>query len=251
MNLFTQGMITRDGAKMSKSKGNTVSPREYIERYGADAARTYICFMGPPERGGDWVDEGIEGVHRFLSRLWRLADEVTSRTQPSDLDPTGPLVAVAHEKIDKATRDMGAFQFHTAISAVMELINEAYKVKDELYGDPAGEQALRFATATAASLIFPFAPHLSSELYESLVGERVWEQPWPVADASLLEHETFTLVIQVNGKRRDQAEARTGASKEELLELAYASENVRRHLDGKEVVKEIVVPDKLVNLVVR
>ncbi len=250
-NLFTQGMITRDGAKMSKSKGNTVSPREYVERYGADAARTYICFMGPPERGGDWVDEGIEGVHRFLSRLWRLADEVGSRTEPSDVEPSGPLVAVAHEKIDKATRDMGAFQFHTAISAVMVLVNEAYKAKDELYGDPAGEGALRFATATAASLIFPFAPHLAAEIYESLEGERVWEQPWPVADPALLEHDTFTLVIQVNGKLRDQVEAPSGAAESELLELARASENVRRHLDGKEIVKEIVVPNKLVNLVVR
>ena len=140
---------------------------------------------------------------------------------------------------------------HTAIAAVMELVNDAYRLKDELYGDEAGEAALRFATATAASLIFPFAPHLGAEVYDTLTGERVWEQPWPQPDRSLLARETFTLVVQVNGRRRDQIEAAVGASQDELLELARASDNVRRHLDGKEVVKEIVVPGKLVNLVVR
>ena len=133
----------------------------------------------------------------------------------------------------------------------MELVNDAYRLKDELYGDPAGEAALRFATATAASLIFPFAPHLGSEVYDAITGERVWEQPWPEADPALLAHETFTLVVQVNGKRRDQIVAAAGASEAEVLELARGSENVRRHLDGKQVVKEIVVPGKLVNLVVR
>ena len=117
--------------------------------------------------------------------------------------------------------------------------------------DQEGEAALRFATATAASLIFPFAPHLASEAYDALTGNRVWEEPWPQADPELLTRDTFTLVVQVNGKRRDQIEAAVNAGEQELLELARASENVRRHLDGKEVVKEVVVPGKLVNLVVR
>jgi len=133
----------------------------------------------------------------------------------------------------------------------MELVNKIYELKDGLYQDPAGSTAVRFSTTTAASLIFPFAPHLGSEIYEWLTGERVWEQPWPEADPALLERDTFTLVVQVNGKRRDQIEAAAGSSEAELLELARASENVRRHLDGKEVVKEVVVPGKLVNLVVR
>jgi leucyl-tRNA synthetase len=254
--LFTQGMITRDGAKMSKSKGNTVSPAEYVERYGADAARAYICFMGPPERGGDWTDEGVEGVHRFLSRLWRLAAEVDERTSAGEAGVgTGDaraLMAKAHWAIEKVTSDFGRdFQFNTAIAAVMELVNEAYRVKDALYGDPAGDAALRFATATAASLIFPFAPHLGAEVWERIEGGRVWEQPWPQADPELLVSDTFTLVVQVNGKVRDQVEAGADAPKDELLELARASEKVRVHVDGKEVVKEIVVPGKLVNLVVR
>jgi leucyl-tRNA synthetase len=257
-NLFAQGMITRDGAKMSKSRGNTVSPAEYVERYGADTARTYICFMGPPERDADWADEGVEGVNRFLSRLWRLCEEVEERTgeQVSVTDaPAGPereLLAKAHWAIDKVTRDFErGFQFNTAIAAVMELVNDAYRLKDELYESPGGQGAVGFATATAASLVFPFAPHLGAEIWERLRGDRVWEQPWPEADPALLASDTVTLVVQVNGKLRDRIEADADAPKEELLRLARESEKVVRFLDGKEVVKEVVVPGKLVNLVVR
>jgi leucyl-tRNA synthetase len=263
-NLFTQGMISRDGAKMSKSKGNVVSPSEFVARYGADTARTYVCFMGPPDRGGDWVDEGLEGVHRFLGRLWRLAREQVAEGGPQPLaepgdawqrDASGPareLLAKAHWSIDKATRDFQrGFQFNTVISAVMELVNDAYRLKGELLGDPAGDRVVRFATSTAASLIFPFAPHLGAEVWELLEGGRVWEQPWPQADPELLASDRVTLVVQVNGKLRDRIEADAGAGQEELLELARASEKVSAHVAGREVVKEIVVPGKLVNLVVR
>jgi leucyl-tRNA synthetase len=255
-NLFTQGMITRDGAKMSKSKGNTVSPAEYVERYGADTARTYVCFMGPPERGGDWSDEGVEGVNRFLSRLWRLCEEVegmeAGEVDPSAAGDAGTLLAKAHWAIDKVTGDFErGFQFNTAIAAVMELVNEAYRVKDSLYATPDGAATVRFAAATAASLAFPFAPHLGAEVWERLEGGRVWETPWPQADPELLSADTVTLVVQVNGKLRDRIEAAADAPESELLALARKSEKVRRHLDGREVVKEVVVPGKLVNLVVR
>jgi leucyl-tRNA synthetase len=266
--LFAQGMITRDGAKMSKSKGNTVSPADYVERYGADTARAYVCFMGPPERGGDWSDEGVEGVNRFLSRLWRLAEEVEAHTaadgpktglMATEIGPSAEgggearaLLAKAHWAIDKVTRDFErGFQFNTAIAAVMELVNEAYRVKDGLYAEAAGAAAVDTATATAASLIFPFAPHLGAEIWERLRGGRVWEVPWPQADPALLSSDTVTLVVQVNGKLRDRIDADAGASEAELLALARGSEKVRQHLDGKDVVKEIVVPGKLVNLVVR
>ncbi|MFN2612102.1 MAG: leucine--tRNA ligase [Solirubrobacterales bacterium] len=260
--LFTQGMITRDGAKMSKSKGNTVSPAEYVERYGADAARCYICFMGPPERGGDWTDEGVAGVSRFLGRLWRLADEVNEKTSGSSASPAGEaealsgdaleLLSKAHWAIDKVTRDFTrGFQFNTAISAVMELVNDAYRLKDSLFGSPQGDGALRFAASTAASLLFPFAPHLGSEVVQQIDGLRIWEQPWPQADPALLASDTFTLVLQVNGKLRDRVEAPAGAGKDELLEIARASDKVTRYLDGRQVVKEIVVPEKLVNIVAR
>lgn len=133
----------------------------------------------------------------------------------------------------------------------MELVNDTYRLKDGLYEDPEGAAVVRFATATAASLIFPFAPHLGSEAYQRLTGERVWEQPWPVAEASLLASDTVTLIVQVNGKLRDRIEAAADAPREELLRLARESEKVERHLDGKKIVKEIVVPGKLVNLVVK
>jgi leucyl-tRNA synthetase len=252
-NLFTQGMITRHGAKMSKSKGNTVSPSELIERYGADAMRAYICFIGPPERDADWLDKGVDGVFRFLSRLWRLGQEVVERTAGGGPEPgDSPLVRKAHWAIDKVSRDIeDGFQMHTAIAAVMELVNDAYRLKDGLYGTPNGESDLRFATATAASLIFPFAPHLGSEVYEALEGARVWETPWPEADPALLTSDTITMVVQVNGKRRDEIKAAVDAPEEELLRLARESELVQRQIDGKEVVKEIVVPGRLINLVVR
>ncbi len=170
--LFTIGMITRGGAKMSSSKGNVVDPADYVERYGADTARSYVLFIGPPDQDADWTDKGVEGVHRFLGRLWRLKEEVTARTSPdasNDQPTTGKepnggarrLLEKSHWAIDKVTRDIErGFAFNTAIAAVMELVNDAYRLKDELYGDPAGEAALRFATATAGSLLFPFAPHL-------------------------------------------------------------------------------------------
>ncbi len=254
--LFTQGMITMNGAKMSSSKGNTVSAVETVERYGADTARTYVCFLGPPERGGDWVPEGVEGVHRFLMRLWRLGLEVAEKTTAGEVlgaqGDARQLVAKAHWAIDKVTNDIGTgFQMHTAIAAVMELVNDAYRLKDGLYGDLTGEASVRFAAETAASLIFLFAPHLGSEVYETLTGDRVWEQPWPQAEAALLARDTFELVVQVNGKRRGQIEVAAETSEQEMLELARSNENVSRHLEGKEVVKEIVVPGKLVNLVVR
>jgi leucyl-tRNA synthetase len=251
-NLFTQGMITRHGAKMSKSKGNVVSPVPLVERYGADTMRTYICFIGPPERDADWLDKGVEGVYRFLSRLWRLGREVVERTSAGGEPGDGPLVRKAHWAIDKVTRDIEhGFQMHTAIAAVMELVNDSYRLKDELYGTAEGEAQVRFATATAASLVFPFAPHLGSEVYDAITGERVWETPWPKADPDLLTSDTITLVVQVNGKRRDQIEAAADAPEEELVRLARESELVQRQIDGKQVVKEIVVPGRLINLVVR
>jgi len=255
--LFTQGMITRDGAKMSKSRGNTVDPAQYVGLHGADATRAFVLFMGPPEKGGDWNDQGIAGVHHSLSRLWRLAQEVAQRAEPGGMPSSaqgdaGALLRKANWAIDRVTRAFGpGFKLNTAIAAVMELDNEIYRLKESLYDDPAGGASLRFATATAASLIFPFAPHLGSEAYEMLTGERVWEQPWPEADPALLTTDVVTYVVQVNGKLRDRVEAERDADEEEVLRLARESEKVRRHIDGKQVVKEVVVPRKLVNLVVR
>jgi leucyl-tRNA synthetase len=261
-NLFTQGMITRDGSKMSKSRGNVINPSGYVDRYGADTARCYILFIGPPDQDADWADEGVEGVHRFLARLWRLGVEVAQKTDASPgasapeavtSDAASAVMRKANWAIDKVTTDMeGRFAFNTAISAVMELVNELYRHKDALYdGSEADHAAVRFATATAASLLFPFAPHLGAEVYEMLSGERVWEVDWPSADEQFLLADEITLVVQVNGKVRDKISAAADAGQEDLLALARASEKVQSHIEGKETVKEIVVPGKLVNLVVR
>jgi leucyl-tRNA synthetase len=253
--LFTQGMVTKDGAKMSKSRGNVVSPASIVDRVGADTARCYILFVGPPEQDADWSDEGVDGVFRFLGRLWRLAAEVAERPGgthgpiASPQAPEGEDLALArktHWAIDKVGSDLRRFSFNTAIAAVMELLNACSRLREatEL-------QTLRFAVASAASLLFPFAPHVSSDIYERLTGERVWDQPWPEADEALLETEVYELVCQVNGKVRDRVQARTDAPAQELLALCLAAPNVRAHVDGHEIVKEVVIPGKLVNLVVR
>jgi leucyl-tRNA synthetase len=245
--LFTQGMVTKDGAKMSKSRGNVVSPAAIIERYGADTARCYILFIGPPDQDADWSDEGMEGVHRFLSRLWRLAAETAERSDTqANARAEEELLRKAHWAIEKVSHDLRRFAFNTAIAAVMELLNDCSRLREE-----ASVQTQRFALATAASLLFPFAPHVSADIYDRLMGERVWEQPWPQADQALLERDEYELVCQVNGKLRDRVQAPTGADADQLKELCRAAPNVRAHLDGKEIVKEIVVPGKLVNLVVR
>jgi leucyl-tRNA synthetase len=255
--LFTQGMILGpDGQKMSKSRGNVISPTPIIERFGADAARCYVLFIGPPDQDAAWNERSLEGVHRFLSRLWVLgegaAKALTTPLPASVLAPSAPqgeglsLVRKADWAIDKVTGDLrGRFTFNTAIAAVMELVNDLYRYPD------AEPQARRYAIATAASLIFPFAPHLGAEVYEMLSGARVWEQPWPVADPAMLAVDSFQLVCQVNGKVRDRVTAATGSSREQLEALALASDGVRAHTEGHQVVKVVVVPDKLVNVVVR
>jgi leucyl-tRNA synthetase len=269
--LFTQGMVTKDGAKMSKSRGNVVSPAAIIERYGADTARCYILFIGPPDQDADWSDEGMEGVHRFLSRLWRMAAETLDfgGDVPHAARPAGahaPLPRSAHAPtrtasvegddlellrkanwaIDKVGNDLRRFAFNTAISAVMELLNECSRLREST-----SVESRRFALVSAASLLFPFAPHVSADIYEMLTGERVWEQPWPQAEEAYLERDEYELVCQVNGKLRDRVQAATGADAQELKQLCKAAPNVQAHLDGKQIVKEIVVPGKLVNLVVR
>jgi leucyl-tRNA synthetase len=244
--LFTQGMITRDGAKMSKSKGNVISPRDYVERYGADTARCYILFIGPPDQGADWSDEGVGGVHRFLARLWRIANDVGAGDAAPSGDPSD-LVRKAHWAIDKVGSDLGErFAFNTAISAVMELVNDSYRLRESSPADH-----VRFAIATAGSLIFPFAPHLGAEVYELITGGRVWEEPWPVADPELLVGDTVEVVVQINGKLRDRLQVAAGAELDELDRRARESPRVAAHLDGREVAKVVVVPDKLVNFVVR
>jgi leucyl-tRNA synthetase len=253
--LFTQGMVTKDGSKMSKSRGNVVSPAAIVERVGADTARCYTLFVGPPDQDADWSDDGVEGVHRFLGRLWRLAAETAERdSQPKGglLEPVPgegddlALLRKTHWAIEKVGGDLRRFAFNTAIAAVMELLNECSRLRDQ-----ARMETMRFALGSAASLLFPFAPHVCADIYEMLTGQRVWEQPWPHADEALLESDAYELVCQVNGKVRDRVQASAEAGADELKQLCLEAPNVQVHIDGREVIKEIVVPGKLVNFVVR
>ena len=250
-NLFTQGMIYYLGAKMSKSKGNIINPDELIERYGADTTRLYTLFLGPPDQDAEWQDTGVAGQHRFLARLWRLVNETVEahgRGIPASAEATGPgtdMVRKAHWAIDKVTADIGErFSFNTAQSAVHELVGV---IQDAEGAD--GEQK-RFAAATAVSLIHPYAPHIACELWERLGGERLWDEPWPVADPAMLVRDTVTYAVQVNGKLRGDVEVPADASEDEVVAAARAVPNVAAHLEGATVRKTIVVPGRLVNFVI-
>ncbi|MEU7905266.1 leucine--tRNA ligase [Actinoplanes sp. NPDC049118] len=250
--LFTQGMITKDGAKMSKSKGNTVSPSAIVEKYGADTARCYVLFMGPPDQGADWSDNGLEGVSRFLKRVWRLTADVlnaTSETIGDSIDPSRDhalrrAAAIATQQI---TNDMtDSFGFNTAIAALMKLSNEISRALQE----GISTEVARDALVTLTSLLLPFAPHVASETYFQLTGDFVWKAPWPEAAADLLQTSEIVLVCQVNGKVRGRVTVPADADEATIRQAALGSEEVRRYLEGRDPRKVIVVPGKLVNVVV-
>jgi leucyl-tRNA synthetase len=227
---------------MSKSRGNVAAPDQLAAQYGADTLRLYILFMGPADQDMEWTEEGVEGIARFLRRLWRIVNEVAEGA-PRDGAANGLLARKAHETIAKVSDDIGRrFVFNTPIAAVMELVNELAPATTD--------RDARLAAETVVSLIQPYAPHIAEELWQRLGHERLWEQPWPVADEKLLERETFELVIQVNGRVRDRVEVASDLPEAELIERAKASPRVQAQLDGKEIRQAIVVPRKLVNFVV-
>ena len=243
--LFTQGMIYRNGAKMSKTKGNVVSPDEAIARYGADALRLYILYMGPAEQDKEWSDAGIEGTARLIDRVWRLTLEVAARGAV-DAPADGELVRATHRTIERVSDDiLRRFQFHTPIAALFELVNEIFRVKD----DEARAGEVRFATETVVSLVQPYAPHVAEELWERLGHARLREQPWPEADPALVATDVVEIAVQVNGKLRDRLQVPAGTAEDELVALALASERVRVHLGEGAPRRTIVVPDRLVNVV--
>jgi leucyl-tRNA synthetase len=240
---FTNGWVTLGNVKMSKRAGNIVGPDHFVERYGADACRLNILFLGPADQDMEWTEESIEGMARFVRRLWRVVGEVAEDAPAADGGEPGALVRKAHQTIAKVTDDGGRrFAFNTGIAAVMELVNE-------LSRDTSGPDA-RFAAETAVSLIQPYAPHVAEELWQRLGHERLWETPWPVADPALLERATVEVVVQVNGRVRDRLHVPATTDEEELVALARASERARVHLDGAALQRTVVVPGKLVNFVV-
>jgi leucyl-tRNA synthetase len=230
---------------MSKTKGNVVSPDEAIARYGADALRLYILYMGPAEQDKEWSDAGIEGTARLIDRVWRLTLEVAARGAV-DAPADGELVRATHRTIERVSDDiLRRFQFHTPIAALFELVNEIFRVKD----DEARAGEVRFATETVVSLVQPYAPHVAEELWERLGHARLREQPWPEADPALVATDVVEIAVQVNGKLRDRLQVPAGTAEDELVALALASERVRVHLGQGAPRRTIVVPDRLVNVV--
>ena len=251
--LLTQGMVLKDGAKMSKSKGNTVDPQELIDRYGADTVRLFSMFAAPPEQSLEWSDAGVEGSHRFLKRLWRLVQdrvmhEGTVNVKTANLSKAQKdLRRKTHETIAKVSDDYGRRQtFNTAVAAVMELCNDVSRH----VGDTTEDAAVVDEALTAAVLLLnPIVPHISETLFDQLTGGDILGAPWPELDESALARDEIDIVVQVNGKVRAKISVAADASKEAIEQVALAHDNVQRFTDGVTVRKVIVVPGKLVNVV--
>ena len=255
--LLCQGMVLKDGAKMSKSKGNTVDPEELIRRHGADTVRLFIMFAAPPEQTLEWSDEGVAGANRFIKRLWKTVyghleiNGVRPHLSLDSLDDTQKgLRRKTHETIAKVSDDYARRQtFNTAIAAVMELLNEITKSADR--ASPLGLAVEREALEAAVLLLAPVVPHVSHALWQALGHEGpVIDAPWPAVDEAALARESFELVLQVNGKLRGRLQAPSDATRETLERMALADENVQRFIEDKTVRKVVVVPGKLVNVVV-
>jgi leucyl-tRNA synthetase len=249
-NLFTQGMVLgSDGSAMSKSKGNTVDPEEMVEKYGADTCRLFVLFAAPPEKDMPWIEASVGGQRRFLERVWRFVTRNVDRAVTSS-DPAADRRALRklHQTIRKVTEDFNnRWHFNTSIAALMELLNRLQEVEDNL-----SRSAIDQILPSLVLLLAPFAPYLAEELWEHLgrTGP-VFRQSWPVYDEQLAEEDAAEVVVQVNGKLRTRLFVPFGTPDDELKTLALADAKVQPFLDGKQVVKAIVVPDKLVNLVVR
>ncbi len=254
-NLLTQGMVLKDGTKMSKSKGNTVDPQGLIEKYGADTVRLFTMFAAPPEQSLEWADSGVDGASRFLKRLWKRVYDHVSHGAVSALDvaslnaPQKALRCQTHETITKVSNDMGKrFTFNTAIASVMELLNALYRFEDR---SEQGRAVMQEALETATLLLSPITPHVSHSLWQTLGGEgAVITAPWPVVDKTALVKDSIELVVQVNGKLRGRISVATDATKDVIEAIAQDDENVQRFLEGKVIRKVIVVPRRLVNIVV-
>ena len=259
-NLLTQGMVLKDGSKMSKSKGNTVDPDEIFENYGADTARLFILSDSPPARDFDWSDAGVEGCYKFLNRVWRLVSE-NFEYMKKDYTLSFPLkrenddlVRVVHMAIKGITNDISNdFQFNTVISKYRELTNAIYdwRAKKKDLNDE-DKNVFSFAVISLIKLMSPVTVHMSEEIWKELGFEKsIHDEPWCEWDENLAKASKITLVVQINGKVKDKLEADEGASNDELQTLALSSDRVKELTDGKEVVKVIVVPKKLVNIVVK
>ncbi len=259
---FPHGVVNLGGKRMSKSRGNLVSPSEIYNRYGSDTLRLYILFMGPADSAVDWSDSGVEGANRFLARVWRLvvgnigliAESRKGQFDQTELEGLEKEVyKKLHQTIKKVTEDiLERFNFNTAISALMELVNLMYKYEEQAGQGEKNKALVAELTQKLLVLLSPMAPFMTEELWHMMDhGQSIHQIPWPVFDQNAAREETVTMVFQVNGKVRDKAELTAGLSRQEAEKTALASENVKKFIEGKKIVKTIVVPNKLVNFVAR
>lgn len=248
--LLYHGYINaEDGSKMSKSKGNTIDPLEVIDQgYGADSLRTYEMFIAPYELDASWDSRGIAGVYRFLNRVWVLTQEfIESEKSAENLSNFAEVQKIQHKTIKKVTEDFHRESLNTAVAALMEFVNELYKLKLEGFSND-----WRFVLEDLLKMLVPFAPHISSELWQQLGNDDFIEKSgWPKWNQELLKADEIQIIVQVNGKLRGKIKVSPGASKDQILDLAKSEENVIKHLAGKQIVKEIFVPNKIINLVVK
>lgn len=254
-NLLTQGMVLMDGSKMSKSKGNTVSPLEIIDEYGADTARLFVLFAAPPERDLDWSEQGVEGCFRFINRVYRLVDELAEIAKSNAevkavTKEDKAMRLVIHSTLKKVTADLSEkFGFNTAIAALMELINEMYKYKEL---DTRNEGIIREGIETIVTILAPFTPHVGEELW-TMIGkeESVFDISWPKYDEAALVQDEVEVIVQVNGKLRAKISMDANISKEDMEKVALENDKVKAAIEGKNIVKVIAVPKKLINIVVK
>lgn len=257
-NLLTQGMVLKDGSKMSKSVGNVVSPDEIVAKYGADTARLFILFAAPPERDLDWNDTAVEGAYKFLNRVWRAVDELKpfmsdEKVVSASLNAEEKKLRFAvNASIKKVTEDFERFSFNTAISSIMEMVNELYRYKDatapESYSKPLIGEALR----SLIVLLSPIVPHITQEMWESIGNNTaLFDTPWPSFDESALVVSEVEIVVQINGKIRDKMTVSADLGREQMEEIAKTSDKVKALIGDKQIVKVIAVPKKLINIVVK
>jgi len=262
--LFTQGMIYKDGSKMSKSKGNVVPPDELIAAYGADTERLYTLFIGPPDRDAEWSDASVDGCHRFLNRVWSLAEEWPFDPRAdygaalAGQELTAGVEALhrkTHQTLRKVTRDFEGFRFNTAVAAVMELANAARSFAEGLGGRapaPVERAVIGEAVRSLVVLLAPMVPHLGEELWQRAGGvTSIFRGPWPVWNEAAATDDTVTIAVQVNGKLRGQVEAIRGSSQDDVLELARRNDKLSKYLDQPSLARVIYVQDRLLNLVVK
>ncbi|NQU95935.1 MAG: leucine--tRNA ligase [Candidatus Omnitrophica bacterium] len=249
-NLFTQGMIIKDGAKMSKSKGNVVSPDELIKKYGADTIRLYTLFIGPPEKDAEWSDRGVEGAYRFLGRVWRMAtgDWKMKKDADKNSEINKNLTRKIHQTIKKVTDSLEkGFHFNTAISAVMELVNEIYASIDK--NEVTGE-VLKEAIKKVIILLSPFVPYMVEELWQKSGGKQsILKEAWPSFDKNLIQEEVVGIPVQINGKMRSKISVPFGITEEALKEKVLADEKTQNYLKGAKITRWVIIPNKLVNIV--